>query len=161
MNILNFAIIMFFLFIITMGFKRGTKVFITLSVVTIIIMWAWKFILVMIFLGIAAIIYLARKVKVYRNYDFRGFNSGYGNKYQNYSGFENFSSSGRMKEYYAELGVDENISDEELKKNHKKLVREYHPDMHHNKSEQERKVYEEKFKKINEAYENIKKSRGL
>ena len=142
MNMLNFAVIMFFLFIITMGFKRGTKVFITLSVVTIIIMWTWKFILVMIFLGIAGIIYFAKRIKVYRNYDFRGFNSGYGNKYQNFSGF---NSTGRMKEYYSELEVEESATDEELKKSHKKLVRMYHPDMHHNKSEQERKVYEEKF----------------
>ncbi len=167
MNIWSYALIAYVFFIAVFGFKKGTKRFVTLAVIALIIMMTWKIILVMILLGIIGILYLAKKVKVYRNYDFRGFeNSNNGNNrnygsYEGFGGFENFSNTGRMKEYYRELEVEENATDEELKKSHKRLVRTYHPDVHHDKSEQERKKYEDKFKKINEAYENIKKSRGL
>jgi hypothetical protein len=68
---------------------------------------------------------------------------------------------GTLKECYDELGVDFNVSDDVLKKNHKKLARMYHPDMNQDKSEKEIKIMEDKFKRINEAYENIKKYRGI
>lgn len=83
------------------------------------------------------------------------------NKNTNENKRKNYEYEGTLKGDYDELGIDYNISDEGLKKNHKKLARMYHPDMHSDKSEKEQKIYEEKFKKINEAYENIKKYRGI
>ncbi len=74
---------------------------------------------------------------------------------------KNYEYEGSLKLEYDELGIDYNISDEGLKKNHKKLARMYHPDMHSDKSDKEIKIMEEKFKRINEAYENIKKYRGI
>ena len=53
-----------------------------------------------------------------------------------------------FKDYYAVLGVPRNASEAEIKKAFRKLAREYHPDVARDK-----KVAEEKFKEINEAYE--------
>lgn len=51
------------------------------------------------------------------------------------------------KDYYEILGVDRNVSDEELKRSYKKLALKYHPDRNPNNKEAEAK-----FKLINEAY---------
>src|SRR5207249_8307639 len=44
-------------------------------------------------------------------------------------------------------------SDEDLKKAYRKLARQYHPDLQ--TGEQQKKVSEEKFKEVNEAYEAL------
>src|SRR6201996_1881047 len=54
----------------------------------------------------------------------------------------------QFKDYYEVLGVARTASAEEIKKSFRKLARQYHPDVAKNK-----KVAEEKFKEINEAYE--------
>lgn len=51
-----------------------------------------------------------------------------------------------MENYYKILGVNENATEEEIKKAYKKLAKEYHPDV--NKTEKA----EEKFKDISQAY---------
>lgn len=56
------------------------------------------------------------------------------------------------KNYYEILGVDKTASDKDIKKAFKKLAVEYHPDKQQDKSEEEKKVAEDKFKEINEAY---------
>ena len=56
------------------------------------------------------------------------------------------------KNYYDILGVTKNAENEEIKKAYKKLALQYHPDRQINKSEEEKKAAEEKFKEINEAY---------
>ena len=57
------------------------------------------------------------------------------------------------KGYYKSLGVNEKATDEEIKKSFKKLSLRYHPDRQVNKSDDEKKNAEEKFKEINEAYQ--------
>lgn len=52
------------------------------------------------------------------------------------------------KNYYEILGVGKNASDEEIKAAYKKLVKQYHPDLHPNDP-----AAAEKFKEINEANE--------
>jgi molecular chaperone DnaJ len=52
-----------------------------------------------------------------------------------------------MKDYYKILGVQENSSDDDIKKAYRKLSKEYHPDVNPNGAE--------RFKEIAEAYENI------
>jgi molecular chaperone DnaJ len=55
------------------------------------------------------------------------------------------------RDYYETLGVDRNASEEELKKAYRKLARQFHPDLQN--GDQHKKVAEEKFKEVNEAYE--------
>ena len=55
-----------------------------------------------------------------------------------------------MKDYYQILGVNENASQDDIKKSYRKLAVMYHPDKNPND-----KVAEDKFKEINEAYENL------
>jgi len=57
------------------------------------------------------------------------------------------------RDYYETLGVDRNVSDDELKKAYRKLARQHHPDLH--VGDQQKKSAEEKFKEINEAYETL------
>lgn len=52
------------------------------------------------------------------------------------------------KDYYKILGVDRNVTQDELKKKYKKLALQYHPDRN-----PDNKDAEEKFKTINEAYD--------
>ena len=54
------------------------------------------------------------------------------------------------KDYYATLGVSKNASEREIKQAYRKLARKYHPDVNPGD-----KSAEEKFKRINEAYEVI------
>ena len=55
------------------------------------------------------------------------------------------------RDYYETLGIERNASDDEIKKAFRKLARVHHPDVH--TGDQQKKVSEEKFKEINEAYE--------
>ncbi len=68
-----------------------------------------------------------------------------------------------VNKYYAVLKVSENASDEEVKKAYRKLVSEYHPDKIESKGLPEEfvKFANDKFKEIQEAYEEISKERGL
>ncbi len=54
------------------------------------------------------------------------------------------------KDYYEILGVSKNASDDEIKAAYKKLVKEWHPDRH---TGDKKKIAEQKFKDIQEAYE--------
>jgi DnaJ like chaperone protein len=62
---------------------------------------------------------------------------------------------------YKILGVDRDASVDEIKKAYRKLAVEYHPDKVSYLGDDFRKDAEEKFQKINEAYEKIKKEKGF
>lgn len=58
----------------------------------------------------------------------------------------------KEKNLYEILGVDKNVSEEDLKKAFRNLSKQYHPDALYGKSEEEKKQAEEKFKELSEAY---------
>jgi DnaJ like chaperone protein len=62
---------------------------------------------------------------------------------------------------YRVLGLDKNATDQELKKAYRRMAVENHPDKVANLGEQHQKAANEKFQKIQEAYETIKKERGF
>jgi len=66
-------------------------------------------------------------------------------------------------QYYAILGCDQNDSNEHIKHQYRKLVRDYHPDTIASKGlpEEFTKFANDKFREIQEAYEVIKKERGI
>ena len=55
------------------------------------------------------------------------------------------------------LGLTSNFTEEELRKNHRRLIAKYHPDKYASKSEKERKEAEEITKQINEAKDFLEK----
>ena len=62
-----------------------------------------------------------------------------------------------MFDPYSILGVSRDASDEEIKKAYRKLSRKYHPDANINKPNKDQA--EEKFKEIQQAYDQIMKER--
>ena len=62
---------------------------------------------------------------------------------------------------YKILEIDPSASDEEVKKAYRRMAMKYHPDKVTHLGEDFKKVADEKFKKVNEAYEKIKKERNL
>ena len=62
---------------------------------------------------------------------------------------------------YTALEIQPNATDDEAKKAYRRMAMKYHPDKVANAGEDIRKQATEKFRGINEAYEHIKKQRGL
>lgn len=77
------------------------------------------------------------------------------------SGSSYSSSRYSLKSAYAILEIDESASDDEVKKAYRKMAVKYHPDKLQHLEEAHQKAGKDKFLKVQEAYENIKKSRGL
>ena len=65
--------------------------------------------------------------------------------------------------YYAVLTCDSSATDDEIKKKYRKLVRDFHPDTIVSKGlpEEFTEFASEKFREIQDAYEHIKKERGM
>jgi DnaJ like chaperone protein len=59
------------------------------------------------------------------------------------------------------LEIDHGASDSEVKKAYRKMAVKYHPDKVSHLGEEFKKAANEKFLKVKEAYEKIKKERGL
>ena len=68
-----------------------------------------------------------------------------------------------FEKYYAILGCSENDPDDQIKKQYRKLVLEYHPDKIASKGlpEEFTKFANDKFREIQGAYEVIKKENGI
>jgi len=62
---------------------------------------------------------------------------------------------------YKILEVERTASDEEVKKAYRMMAMKYHPDKVSHLGEDYRKNAEEKFKKVNEAWDKIKKERNM
>jgi len=64
-------------------------------------------------------------------------------------------------EAYKILEVDKSATDAEVKKAYRAMAKKYHPDKLQHMDEAYRKGAEEKFRKVQEAYEKIQKERGF
>jgi len=62
---------------------------------------------------------------------------------------------------YKILGITANATDEEVKTAYREMAKKYHPDKVSHLGEDVKKAAEEKFMKVNEAYETIKKERRM
>lgn len=62
---------------------------------------------------------------------------------------------------YTILEISPDATDEEVKKAYRAAAKKHHPDKVSHLGEEVRKTAEDKFAKVNEAYERIKKARGI
>lgn len=62
---------------------------------------------------------------------------------------------------YRILEIESTVSDEEVKKAYRRMAMKYHPDKVSHLGEDFKKVAHEKFKKVQGAYDQIKKERGI
>jgi DnaJ like chaperone protein len=62
---------------------------------------------------------------------------------------------------YKILEIDQDSSNEEVKKAYRRMAMKYHPDKVNHLGEDFRKSADEKFARVNEAYEKIKKERNM
>lgn len=66
-----------------------------------------------------------------------------------------------VSSYYKVLGIDESASNDEVKKAYRKMAIKHHPDKFSQLGEEQQKAAKNKFQKIQEAYEYIKKERSI
>jgi DnaJ like chaperone protein len=62
---------------------------------------------------------------------------------------------------YKILEIDRTASNEEVKKAYRRMAMKYHPDKVNHLGEEFKKTADDKFKKVNKAYEKIKKERNM
>lgn len=96
-------------------------------------------------------------------YNYQSSGYGYGGGYGYNSGSSNYNSRSYqdLSNDYKILEISPDATDEEVKKAYRKAAIKHHPDKVSHLGEEVRKAAEEKFAKVNEAYERIKKSRGM
>lgn len=66
-----------------------------------------------------------------------------------------------IRDAYTILEINRNATDAEVKKAYREMAKKYHPDKVITQDEAIRKGAEEKFKQVQQAYEQIQKERGL
>lgn len=92
-----------------------------------------------------------------------GYSDGYGGGYYDQSGGSTYTprSGPSLDDCYKILEVSPDATDEEVKKAYRVAAMKHHPDKVSHLGEDVRKKAEEKFAKVNEAYDKIKAARGM
>jgi len=67
----------------------------------------------------------------------------------------------KVDDAYTILGIDSSATDDEVKKAYREMAKKNHPDKVAYLGEDVRKAAEKKFQEINDAYDRIKKQRGM
>lgn len=81
----------------------------------------------------------------------------------NYSDYESVKAMfvKKVDDAYTILGIDPSATDDEVKKAYREMAKKHHPDKVSYLGEDVRKAAEKKFQEINDAYDRIKKERGM
>lgn len=69
-----------------------------------------------------------------------------------------FSQNSLLKDAYKVFGLTENATEEEIKREYRKLAKLHHPDLQSNDTEEQKKLAHERFLVIQQAYELILKN---
>lgn len=91
---------------------------------------------------------------------FFGYQGGYSSDGYS-SSSSGYRSSYNIENDYKVLEIEPSASDNEVKKAYRKQAMKHHPDKVNHLGDEIRKAAEERFAKLNEAYERIKKTRGI
>lgn len=102
----------------------------------------------------------------YQNDRNSSYESGYGkgnSEDESRSCNGNYSSQSKLDAAYKVLGIEKSASDDEVKKAHRRLMLKYHPDRLASQglTEEMIRMYTEKAKDIQAAFDTIKKERGF
>lgn len=108
-------------------------------------------------------------ISIYSRHVGSGYSSygGYGNYGSGYSSSYSGGNSGHpygsspKSDPYEVLGINPTASNDEIKKAYRRLAMKYHPDKVEGMGEEVKKQSEEQFRKINEAYEQLRTLRGM
>ncbi len=65
------------------------------------------------------------------------------------------------QDYYETLGLQKGASAAEIKKAYRKMAVKYHPDKVSHMGSEYKESAKQKFQKMKDAYDNIKKQRGM
>lgn len=86
---------------------------------------------------------------------------GYSNSNSNNQNRSNSAYSGGIDEAYKVLEITPQATDDEVKKAFRNLAKKFHPDKVAGLGKEVEDQAQERFKKINDAYEKIKQARGM
>lgn len=89
----------------------------------------------------------------------RMFEEEFRRGYQDSQSFQNDNYS--TADDYRTLGVSESATNSQIKKAYYTTAKKYHPDTYSSMSDSQKKNAEEQFKKVNNAYQRIKKERNI
>jgi DnaJ like chaperone protein len=92
--------------------------------------------------------------------DFYSINAMFGGQ-SSHSGSRPGSSSLGIPASYKILEINANVSDDEVKKAYRKMAKKYHPDKVASLGPNFQTAAKEKFQKVQQAYEEVKKNRGM
>ena len=113
-----------------------------------IIGWGWLDDLII--LGL-----LWRYFKTLSKKQFKAQNFYHQSRQSHENSYARFQETGKAKDPYTVLNVDRDASPEEIKNAYKQLAGKYHPDKVLHLGEEFKKLAEERFKEIQEAYREL------